>query len=128
MRLSSNSAVVSACKKSIDDNYTTLIKKDLADLFSRSGFTDGYYENTLGRDMFGYREKENVQSATKELLSKYASTPGSGAYSSSYIASHTAGIFPPFLSISSYLVKAGFQPTTLPKTRKFVNSSTGIGA
>ena len=68
------SAVVSACKKSINDEYTSLVRKDLADLFSRSGFTDGYYENELGRDMFGYREKENVQSATKELLSKYAST------------------------------------------------------
>lgn len=67
------SAVVSACKKSINDSYTSLVRKDLADLFSRSGFTDGYYENMLGRDMFGYREKENVQSATKELFSKYAS-------------------------------------------------------
>lgn len=67
------SAVVSACKKSINDEYTSLVRKDLADLFSRSGFTDGYYENELGRDMFGYREKENVQSATKELFSKYAS-------------------------------------------------------
>ena len=67
------SAVVSACKKSIIDNYTSLVRKDLADLFSRSGFTDGYYENMLGRDMFGFREKENVQSATKELFNKYAS-------------------------------------------------------
>ena len=67
------SAVVSACKKSINDEYTSLVRKDLADLFSRSGFTDGYYENELGRDMFGYREKENVQSATKELFNKYAS-------------------------------------------------------
>ena len=67
------SAVVSACKKSVNDSYTSLVRKDLADLFSRSGFTDGYYENMLGRDMFGYREKENVRSATKELFSKYAS-------------------------------------------------------
>lgn len=67
------SAVVSACKKSINDNYTSLVRKDLSDLFSRSGFTDGYYENELGRDMFGFREKENVQSATKELLAKYSS-------------------------------------------------------
>ncbi len=67
------SAVVSACKKSISGNYTSHVKKDLADLFSRSGFTDGYYENQLGRDMFGFREKENVQAATKELFSKYAS-------------------------------------------------------
>ncbi len=65
------SAVVSACKKSINNKYTTLDRKDLSDLFSRSGFTDGYYENQLGRDMFGFREKENVQSATKELFSKY---------------------------------------------------------
>ena len=67
------SAVVTACKESAQGNYDSLLKKDLSDLFSRSGFTDGYYQNLLGRDMFGYREKENVQSATKELLSKYAS-------------------------------------------------------
>lgn len=67
------SAVVTACKKSLNDTYTSLIRKDLSDLFSRSGFTDGYYEKKLGRDMFGFREKENVQSATKELLTKYSS-------------------------------------------------------
>ena len=67
------SAVVTACKKSIEGKYNFDMQKDLHDLFSRSGFTDGYYQNQLGREMFGYREKENVQSATKELLSKYAS-------------------------------------------------------
>ena len=67
------SAVVSACKKSLNDTYTSLVRKDLSDLFSRSGFTDGYYENMLGCNMFGFREKENVQSATKELFAKYAS-------------------------------------------------------
>lgn len=67
------SAVVTACKKSVNGEYISLVKKDLSDLFSRSGFTDGYYKNHLGTEMFGFREKENVQSATKELLSKYAS-------------------------------------------------------
>ena len=67
------SAVVTACRESAKGNYNSFIKKDLSDLFSRSGFTDGYYKNQLGREMFGFREKENVQSATKELLSKYAS-------------------------------------------------------
>ena len=67
------SAVVTACKESANGNYNHFLKKDLSDLFSRSGFTDGYYKNQLGREMFGFREKENVQSATKELLSKYAS-------------------------------------------------------
>ena len=67
------SACVTACKKSINDEYNFDIEKDLHDLFSRSGFTDGYYEDKRGRQMFGYREKENVQSATKELLHKYSS-------------------------------------------------------
>ncbi len=67
------SACVTACKKAVNDQYNFDIEKDLHDLFSRSGFTDGYFEGNLGRNMFGYRAKENVQSATKELLHKYAS-------------------------------------------------------
>lgn len=66
------SASVKACKKSLLGEYNFDVQKDLSDLFSRSGFTDGYYQNKLGRDMFGFREKENVQSATKKLLNKYA--------------------------------------------------------
>ena len=66
------SAAVKACKKSIKNEYNFDTQKDLMDLFSRSGFTDGYYQGKMGRDMFGFREKENVQSATKDLLSKYA--------------------------------------------------------
>ena len=67
------SACVTACKKAINDEYNFDIEKDLHDLFSRSGFTDGYFEDKRGQEMFGYREKENVQAATKELLHKYAS-------------------------------------------------------
>ncbi len=66
------SAAVTACKKAAKGEYNFDAEKDLRDLFSRSGFTDGYFADKLGRDMFGYREKENVQSATKELLNKYA--------------------------------------------------------
>ncbi len=67
------SACVTACLMSAKGEYSFDMEKDLRDLFSRSGFTDGYFEGKLGRDMFGYREKENVQSATKDLLHKYAS-------------------------------------------------------
>lgn len=35
----------------------------LKNVFSRSGFTCGYYENKLGRNMFGVRTKEDVLSA-----------------------------------------------------------------
>lgn len=66
------SAAVKACKEATKGEYTFETEKDLHDLFSRSGFTDGYFVDKRGRDMFGYREKENVQSATKELLNKYA--------------------------------------------------------
>lgn len=66
------SAAVKACKKAAKGEYNFEAEKDLHDLFSRSGFTDGYFKGQLGREMFGYREKENVQSVTKELLNKYA--------------------------------------------------------
>lgn len=65
-------ATVKACKDAIDGNLSAETKNDLQSLFSRSGFTDGYYQGKLGKDMFGFREKENVQSATKDLLSKYS--------------------------------------------------------
>lgn len=66
-------AAVKACKAAVNGELNNDIMKDLESLFTRSGFTDGYYKKRLGRDMFGFREKENVQSATKELLTKYAS-------------------------------------------------------
>ena len=64
-------AAVTACRESLENIYTAERKDELKSLFSRSGFTKGYYENKLGRDMFGTRQKENVTSATAELLKKY---------------------------------------------------------
>ena len=66
------SAAVCACKAGLEGKFNSEMQSDLQNLFSRSGFTQGYYKNELGKSMFGYREKENVQSATKELLDKYA--------------------------------------------------------
>ena len=40
-------------------------EKGAKNVFSRSGFTQGYYENKLGKDMFGIRTKEDVLSADK---------------------------------------------------------------
>ncbi|MEG1449132.1 MAG: U32 family peptidase, partial [Oscillospiraceae bacterium] len=39
----------------------------LRSVFSRSGFTDGYYENKINSDMFGTRQKEDVVDMTKVL-------------------------------------------------------------
>lgn len=41
--------------------------QDLRAVFSRSGFTDGYYNNTCGKDMFGARSHEDVTAAAPVL-------------------------------------------------------------
>ncbi len=48
----------------IDDETNEQLKA----VFSRTGFTDGYYTNSLGHDMFGYRKREDVVSASEKLL------------------------------------------------------------
>ena len=59
-------AATKACKDAL---IKGIVDKDLNEtlknVFSRSGFTAGYLENKLGRDMFGIRTKEDVISADK---------------------------------------------------------------
>lgn len=65
-------AAVTACKSALEGVYSAQQKSELGALFSRSGFTDGYFINSLGREMFGTRQKENVTAATNALFKKYA--------------------------------------------------------
>ncbi len=59
-------AATKACKDSLINGLAdTEIKNTLKNVFSRSGFTSGYLENKLGRDMFGIRTKEDVVAANK---------------------------------------------------------------
>ena len=53
--------VVSVFRKLLDEgrNITGEEKKHLARLFSRNGFTDGYYAKKLGRAMYGVRRAED---------------------------------------------------------------------
>lgn len=67
-------AAVTACKEALDGAYTQSRRQDLEALFSRSGFTDGYFRNRRGREMFGIRQKENVTAATDTLLKSYEKT------------------------------------------------------
>lgn len=65
-------AAVTACRAALDGKEPDL--DTLKAVFSRSGFTDGYLTGTLGREMFGYRRKEDVVSAEAvlpELREKY---------------------------------------------------------
>ncbi|MBO5873150.1 MAG: U32 family peptidase [Clostridia bacterium] len=58
------SAAVYSCRQMLDKGF---VDEDIADalekVFSRSGFTDGYYKNELGKGMFGIRTKEDVTSS-----------------------------------------------------------------
>lgn len=62
---------VMACKESRDLGFVTEnTKNNLESVFSRTGFTDGYYKDNRGYNMFGTRQKENVVSANEKLLSQ----------------------------------------------------------
>ena len=59
-------AATSACRFAVDNGSVSAdLEITLKNVFSRSGFTDGYYVNRLGRDMFGIRTKEDVTAADK---------------------------------------------------------------
>lgn len=56
---------VDCCKKALaGEDYD---RQTLADVFSRGGFTDGYLYHKLGREMFGTRQKEDVNASAKAL-------------------------------------------------------------
>ena len=66
-------AAVSACKKAVLGNYSPEDENVLKSVFSRSGFTDGYFTGKR-QDMFGTRSKEDVVAAgsvLKELSRLY---------------------------------------------------------
>ena len=59
-------AATYACRQALDNGKVEAQLSDtLQNVFSRSGFTSGYYQNKLGRCMFGIRTKEDVVSADK---------------------------------------------------------------
>ncbi|MCR5653452.1 MAG: U32 family peptidase [Ruminococcus sp.] len=62
-------ASVKACVQSRDEGKVdSKTRNELESVFSRTGFTDGYYVSKRGYEMFGYRQKEDVVSATSKLL------------------------------------------------------------
>lgn len=60
-------AAVTACKNSLNNAPDGQLNRSLQAVFSRSGFTKGYFENKLGKEMFGIRRKEDVEEATGVL-------------------------------------------------------------
>ena len=63
------SAAVRACKEQRDNGFVSEESANaLRGVFSRTGFTDGYYKAKRDRSMFGTRTKEDVVSADEQLL------------------------------------------------------------
>ncbi|HBN82169.1 MAG TPA: peptidase U32, partial [Ruminococcaceae bacterium] len=63
-------AATAACRLSADgEAVPPELTHNLSAVFSRSGFTTGYPDGRLGRDMFGIRSKEDVAGATKAVFS-----------------------------------------------------------
>ena len=60
-------AAVAACKEALGDCNGDLLYSDLKAVFSRSGFTSGYFDGELGSHMFGTRQKEDVERAAPVL-------------------------------------------------------------
>ena len=60
-------AAVTACKNTVCGINDENLNNSLQAVFSRSGFTKGYFEGKLGKDMFGIRRKEDVEGASAVL-------------------------------------------------------------
>lgn len=61
-------AAVTACRTALDGQPPDPeLLTDLQNVFSRSGFTDGYYTGHRGASMFGVRRKEDVEASAGAL-------------------------------------------------------------
>lgn len=64
-------SAVRACRESLDMGFVTdKTREYLTGVFSRSGFTDGYFKNRRGRDMFGIRRHEDVTAVSEKMFSQ----------------------------------------------------------
>ena len=59
---------VAACRAALDGGSADL--ESLEAVFSRSGFTDGYFTGRRDGQLFGVRQKEDVTAASPQLLKK----------------------------------------------------------
>lgn len=60
-------AAVAACKSALLGKQDDTLFSDLRAIFSRSGFTSGYFDSNLGRHMFGTRGHDDVTAAAPVL-------------------------------------------------------------
>ena len=61
-------AATACCRAALEERHDDALDRVVRDVFSRSGFTDGYYQGALGADMFGVRTKDDA-TASKDTFS-----------------------------------------------------------
>lgn len=96
------SSATRACKEMRDLGFVTEeTALHLENVFSRTGFTDGYLAGKRTGDMFGYRRKEDVVSSNEKLLSAIRNTYKDEAQRVGVIFEFTANLSdPPVLTVS----------------------------
>lgn len=63
-------AATAACRQCLDSGSADAkLMENLQAVFSRTGFTSGYFDGKTGRDMFGIRSKDDVGAADKKVFS-----------------------------------------------------------
>lgn len=68
-------AATAACVQQRDRGFVSPENRErLEKVFSRCGFTDGYYKGERGAEMFGFRRKSDVVCATESLFADIRST------------------------------------------------------
>ena len=65
-------ASVNACTRALAGTYDSASEQQLKSVFSRQGFTAGYYTANRGKAMFGARTKDDVTAADAKLLGSFA--------------------------------------------------------
>lgn len=65
-------AAVTNARAALSGKRDAAAAEALRAVFSRQGFTSGYYDNARSKEMFGVRTREDVTAATKPVLSSLA--------------------------------------------------------
>lgn len=60
-------AATAVCRLRADGKEDKALEKNLMKIFSRSGFTDGYFISNTGKEMFGTRTKDDVISSAEAI-------------------------------------------------------------
>lgn len=127
-------SAVNVARQYCDSGYADADScNQLKSVFSRSGFTNGYYTGNLGADMFGTRQKEDVISATTKVLNQIHSIYKNEYQRIPVEMNFTININKPAILTASILTEKPFEQNnqaddviTIHKTPEFSEITTTV--